>query len=119
MGFQQGRHVLDEVLVPHSYNAQDGHSSSYFRGKGTYTCNFRLGNTRNASFLIFKEAAQATMVKVNNVQIASHKLEPDSTAGEMFVRIRIVSSFGIQHRNGIRQRFIRIVMVADNKINVK
>jgi len=61
------------VTVPHSYNAQDGHSPSYYRGKATYRCDFKAGDIKRDHYLLFEGAAQAATVKVNGVQLASHK----------------------------------------------
>ena len=61
------------VSVPHSYNALDGHSPSYYRGEATYRCGFRPGDLKKDHFLLFEGAAQAATVKVNGVQLAAHK----------------------------------------------
>ena len=63
----------EEVIVPHSYNARDGHSASYYRGEATYRCDVRLGDRDKNYFLLFEGAAQASVVKVNGVQVAAHK----------------------------------------------
>lgn len=63
----------EEVIVPHSYNARDGHSASYYRGEATYRCDIRLGDRDKNYFLLFEGAAQASVVKVNGVQVAAHK----------------------------------------------
>ena len=59
------------VTVPHSYNAEDGHSPSYYRGTATYRCNFKPGDIKHPHYLLFEGAAQAAIVKVNDVQLAS------------------------------------------------
>ena len=61
------------VTVPHSYNAEDGHSPSYYRGTATYRCNFKPGDIKHPHYILFEGAAQAAIVKVNGVQLASHK----------------------------------------------
>lgn len=61
------------VTVPHSYNAEDGHSPSYYRGEAVYRCSFRVSDTGKNYFLIFEGAAQAAVVEVNGIQVAAHK----------------------------------------------
>ncbi len=61
------------VSVPHSYNAEDGHSPSYYRGQATYRCEFKPGDLKHAHYLYFEGAAQAAVIKVNGVQVAAHK----------------------------------------------
>lgn len=63
------------VRVPHSYNAIDGHSGGYFRGKGYYKKILGLTNeqVRHPLFLLFEGAAQASEVSVNGSEICRHK----------------------------------------------
>ena len=61
------------VTIPHSYNAEDGHSPSYYRGQATYRCSFRASDVKHDHYLLFEGAAQAATVKVNGVQVAAHK----------------------------------------------
>ena len=61
------------VTVPHSYNAEDGHSPSYYRGEAVYKCDIKPGDIKRDHFVLFEGAAQAATVKVNGVQLASHK----------------------------------------------
>ncbi len=61
------------VTVPHSYNAEDGRSPSYYRGKATYRCDLRINDLKKTYFLFFEGAAQAAVVKVNGEQVAAHK----------------------------------------------
>lgn len=61
------------VTVPHSYNAEDGHSPSYYRGEAVYKCDIKPGDSKRDHFVLFEGAAQAATVKVNGVQLASHK----------------------------------------------
>lgn len=63
----------ESVTVPHSYNALDGHSVSYYRGKATYRCEIKIGDVKASHFILFEGAAQAAVVKVNGEQVASHK----------------------------------------------
>ena len=62
-----------QVSIPHSYNAQDGHSPKYYRGEATYRCSFRSRDIKQDHYLLFEGAAQAATVKVNGVQLAAHK----------------------------------------------
>ena len=63
----------ENVTVPHSYNARDGHSPSYYRGEATYRCDFKASDIKHAHYLLFEGAAQAATVKVNGEQVAAHK----------------------------------------------
>lgn len=62
-----------DVSVPHSYNAQDGHSPSYYRGEAFYRCDIKPGDIKRDHYVLFEGAAQAANVKVNGIQLASHK----------------------------------------------
>ncbi len=62
----------EEVTVPHSTNAVDGRSATYYRGETHYRCTFRANPARPA-FLLFEGAAQAATVYVNGTQAAAHK----------------------------------------------
>lgn len=59
------------VSVPHSYNAVDGHSASYYRGQATYKCHVWLDG--KPSFLLFEGVGQSAMVYVDGELAASHK----------------------------------------------
>lgn len=61
------------VTVPHSYNAEDGHSPEYYRGKATYRCDLKVSDVKKSHFLYFEGVGQAAVVKVNGEQVASHK----------------------------------------------
>lgn len=63
----------ENVTIPHSYNAVDGHSPSYYRGEATYRCDFRTGDVKHDHYLLFEGAGQAATVKVNGEQVAAHK----------------------------------------------
>ena len=63
----------ENVTIPHSYNAVDGHSPSYYRGEATYRCEFRTGDVKHDHYLLFEGAGQAATVKVNGEQVAAHK----------------------------------------------
>lgn len=62
-----------DVTIPHSYNAQDGHSPKYHRGEGYYRCYFKVSDPQAPHYILFEGAAQAAVVKVNGVQLAVHK----------------------------------------------
>lgn len=62
-----------KVTVPHSWNAQDGHSGRYYRGLGHYRCRFKVSNPGNPCYLLFEGAAQAATVRVNGIQLGAHK----------------------------------------------
>lgn len=61
------------VTVPHCYNAEDGHSKSYYRGEATYRCEFTVKNENVDHYLYFEGAAQSCKVRVNGVLVATHK----------------------------------------------
>ena len=63
----------EQVSVPHSYNAVDGHSASYYRGPATYRRSIRISDPSAPAFLIFEGAAQAAKVIVNNRVASLHK----------------------------------------------
>ena len=63
----------EDVTIPHSYNAQDGHSKAYYRGEATYKTEFRVNDAKADHFLVFEGAAQKAIVKVNGVQVADHR----------------------------------------------
>ena len=60
-----------EVRIPHSYNAQDGHSASYYRGTATYRRDVKLSG--KPSFLLLEGAAQAAEVRLDGQTVATHK----------------------------------------------
>lgn len=63
----------ESVSVPHSYNAEDGHSPYYYRGKATYRCDLRINDLKKNYYVLFEGAAQAAVVMVNGEQVAAHK----------------------------------------------
>ena len=72
---KQAPEMWTNVTVPHSCNAIDGHSSSYFRGKTYYRYVLKLTSEQiqHPLFLLFEGAAQAATVSVNGTQICAHK----------------------------------------------
>lgn len=65
----------EQVSVPHSYNAIDGHSVSYYRGKGWYRRTLHLTAAQAAGdvSVCFEGAAQKAEVWVNGSHVCSHK----------------------------------------------
>lgn len=63
-----------DVIVPHSYNALDGHSPKYYRGKGYYRQTLRLTteDLQRPLYLLFEGAAQQAAVFVNGKQAVHH-----------------------------------------------
>lgn len=68
-------HGWTAVTVPHSYNAIDGHSASYYRGLGYYkkTLTLKADQVARPLFLLFEGAAQAAEVSVNGKSAAVHR----------------------------------------------
>ena len=54
---------VEHVTVPHSWNAQDGTTADYYRGKGTYRYNFDLpkNTKKNVYSLDSKRSAKKRM----------------------------------------------------------
>ena len=69
--FSKDGSTWTEVTVPHSYNAEDGHSASYYRGTATYKREIRLSGKR--SFLLLEGAAQAAEIRLDGKTVATHK----------------------------------------------
>ena len=62
----------ETVSIPHSYNAADGHSASYYRGPANYRHVVNVDKNK-PSFLLFEGAAQSAKVYLNGVQVIHHK----------------------------------------------
>ena len=62
-----------EVSAPHSYNASDGHSASYYRGCATYLTTVDIKRPQQDSYLIFEGAAQKARVYVNGQLACDHR----------------------------------------------
>ena len=60
-----------EVTIPHSYNAEDGHSKEYYRGPARYRT--VLGASDKTSYVLFEGAAQAAKVFLNGELLQEHK----------------------------------------------
>lgn len=64
-----------QVSIPHSYNAIDGHSRKYFRGKAYYRRNVVLteSDLHRPLLLLFEGAAQQAAVEINGKRVKTHK----------------------------------------------
>jgi len=63
----------EKVCIPHSWNAHDGHSQAYFRGKAFYRTKISCEDPSAPAFLRFEGAAQEAEVFVNGHSLAYHK----------------------------------------------
>ena len=70
--FSQDGTVWQTVSVPHSWNALDGHSASYYRGKGYYRTEINCEDPAAPAFLRFEGAAQEAEVLLNGGHLAFH-----------------------------------------------
>lgn len=63
------------VTIPHSYNAIDGHSPKYYRGKGYYkkVISLSKADLKRPLMLLFEGAAQQATVLVNNQPVIHHR----------------------------------------------
>ncbi len=63
------------VSVPHSYNALDGVTAKYYRGKGYYRRSIHLtaGDADRPLYLLFEGAAQQAWVYVNGQLLTHHR----------------------------------------------
>ncbi len=95
----------ETVEVPHSYNAEDGHSPYYYRGKATYRCDLRINDLKKAYHVFFEGAAQAAVVKVNGEQVAVHK------GG--------YTPFSVNVTEALRKGVNRLEVVCDNSEDVE
>ncbi|WP_455497752.1 glycoside hydrolase family 2 protein [Coprobacter sp.] len=69
--FPKGEHVS----IPHTWNASDGTSEDYYRGKGTYRCTFDL--TKNIKkkriFIRFEAVSLEAEIFLNGQYLGNHK----------------------------------------------
>ena len=63
----------EKVTVPHSYNAIDGRSESYYRGKACYRTDISIADPSRPAYLIFEGAAQTARVFVNGAEACYHR----------------------------------------------
>lgn len=64
----------ENVTVPHSTNAIDGHSESYYRGKAYYntSCVVAASDIDRPTFLIFEGTAQQSSIYLNGSELTHH-----------------------------------------------
>ncbi|MBR6859433.1 MAG: hypothetical protein IKM89_08490, partial [Bacteroidales bacterium] len=70
--FSRDGEQWEAVTVPHSYNAQDGPTQKYYRGKAHYRREVSFPSGKNA-FLLFEGAAQAAEVYLDGTLLKAHK----------------------------------------------
>ena len=94
------------VTVPHSCNAVDGHSASYYRGKAYYKIplSFQKEQLQKPLFLLFCGAAQAAEVYVNGKSLTYHK------GG--------YTPFVVSLRGSVKEGENEVMVVCDNKEDV-
>lgn len=73
--FSKDSAAWTSVAIPHSYNAIDGHSKSYYRGKGWYkrTLHVSAADLKSHKALLFEGAAQKADIYVNGKFTMRHK----------------------------------------------
>lgn len=62
----------ENVTIPHSTNAIDGHSESYYRGKTYYKTNVEVSDLSKPTYLLFEGAAQKSSVYLNGNLLSLH-----------------------------------------------
>ena len=70
--FSKDGEQWENVTVPHSYNALDGPTEKYYRGKAHYRREVKVPAGKNA-FLLFEGAAQASEVYLDGTLLKAHK----------------------------------------------
>jgi len=70
--FSKDGEQWEAVTVPHSYNALDGRTEKYYRGKAHYRREVKVPAGKNA-FLLFEGAAQAAEVYLDGTLLKAHK----------------------------------------------
>ena len=70
--FSKDGEQWEAVSVPHSYNAQDGPTEKYYRGKAHYRRTVKVPAGKNA-YLLFEGAAQAAEVYLDGALLKVHK----------------------------------------------
>ncbi len=68
--FSKDGESWEKVSIPHSYNAQDGHSPSYYRGTAHYKTT--LPKAKEPRYLLFEGAAQSAQVFLNGELLKEH-----------------------------------------------
>ena len=70
--FSKDGQSWENVSVPHSYNAIDGHSPSYYRGTAHYKTTLPKVKADQPRYLLFEGAAQSAKVYLNGELLAEH-----------------------------------------------
>ena len=70
--FSKDGEQWEAVTVPHSYNALDGPTSAYYRGKAHYRREVKVPAGKTA-YLLFEGAAQASEVYLDGTLLKAHK----------------------------------------------
>ena len=68
--FSKDGESWEKVRIPHSYNAIDGHSKSYYRGTAHYKTT--LSKAKEPRYLLFEGAAQGAQVFLNGELLKEH-----------------------------------------------
>jgi beta-galactosidase/beta-glucuronidase len=65
----------EKVTIPHSYNALDGHTAHYYRGKGYYykVINISKQQLTRPAYILFEGVAQQAWIYVNGHQATYHQ----------------------------------------------
>ncbi len=61
-----------DVRIPHSYNAWDGHSQEYYRGRARYRTRIPDATADAPRYLLFEGAAQGAVVLFNGDTLTTH-----------------------------------------------
>ncbi|MBR1795630.1 MAG: hypothetical protein IJ755_10125, partial [Bacteroidales bacterium] len=96
-----------EVSVPHSCNAADGRSESYYRGRTYYRRDLPIpaGTAAEPRFLLFEGAAQAAEVSVNGAVVMVHR------GG--------YTPFVVPLKGVVREGMNQVEVVCDNAVDVE
>ncbi|MBR1569643.1 MAG: hypothetical protein IJ651_02795 [Bacteroidales bacterium] len=70
--FSKDGQSWEKVSVPHSYNAVDGHSKSYYRGTAHYKTSLPKADAAEPRYLLFEGAAQSAKVYLNGQLLKEH-----------------------------------------------
>ena len=68
--FSKDGESWEKVSIPHSYNAVDGHTKSYYRGTAHYKTS--LPKAKEPRYLLFEGAAQGARVYLNGELLKEH-----------------------------------------------
>ncbi len=73
--FSKDSSSWEEVTLPHCYNAQDGHSPAYYRGKAFYVkeIEFKKKDLGTPVYLLLEGAAQQSDLNVNGKFVSHHQ----------------------------------------------